>query len=103
MRKWIVAALGTAVLLAIKVYIPIGPRTGKSLLFFEDIAAQDYASFEARAKAMHSAAIERQLLDQVHRVSRIASFKMKWVRRAMWSSVVSSAFWLVLMAWGSLQ
>ena len=98
-----VVFLAAAVVVAIRVYVPVNPRTGKSLIYFEDIAAQDFASFEARAREMRPAMLEGQLLDQIHRVSKIASLKMQWVRCTLRLSVVSSALWLVLMAWGSMH
>ena len=42
----LVAVVGFAAL----VYVPINPRTGESLIYFEDIAAMDYELFESRAK-----------------------------------------------------
>lgn len=98
-----VLSLGVAVFLAIRVYMPVSPRTGRSFIYFEDIAAKDFEAFEAGARAARSATIEHQLLDQVHRVSTIASLKMKWVRQALWSTVASGGLWLVLLAWGSVQ
>ena len=95
--------LAAAVSLALRVYIPVNPRTGKSLIYFEDVAAQDFASFQAQAKTMSPAAIEHQLLDQIHRVSAIASLKMRWVRWAFRLSAASSALWLVLLAWASVR
>ena len=53
-----------AVFLALQVYMPVSPRTGKSLIYFEDVAAQDFASFLAQARTMQLALIEHQLLDQ---------------------------------------
>ena len=95
--------LAAAVFLALRVYMPVSPRTGKSLIYFEDIAALDFALFQAQASEMRPAVIEHQLLDQIYRVSAIASLKMARVRWAFRLSVASSALWLVLLAWASVR
>ena len=83
------------------VYMPTSPRTGKSLIFFEDIAAMDFESFQQKAKAVSHDDLEFQLLDQIHRVSNIASAKMRRVRWALRLSVPSIILWIILLAWGS--
>ena len=85
---------------AARVYIPMHPRTGESLIYFEDIAAMRSESFAKRAKAMSPDMIEEQLLSQIHIVSRIASAKMHRVRWAFWLSVPSLVLGLILLAWG---
>ena len=94
----LVAVVGFAAL----VYLPVNPRTGESLIYFEDIAAMDYEFFESRAKGMCVEVIESQLLDQIHRVSKIASVKMHRVRWAFLLSAPASALWIVLLAWGTM-
>lgn len=84
------------------VYVPINPRAEESHIYFEDIAAMDYEVFESRAKAMSAEVIENHLLDQIHRVSKIASVKMCRVRWAFLLSAPASALWLVLLAWGTI-
>ena len=89
--------------LMVLVYIPRNPGTGKALLiYFEDIAAIDFGEFERRAGDMSPDVIERQLIDQIHRVSRIVSVKMRRVRWAIWLSLPSILIWIVLIAWGSV-
>lgn len=85
------------VVIAAWVYMPRSPKTGKSLIFFEDIANMDFESFEKKAEAISSDHIEHQLLDQIHRVSTIASTKMRMVRWALWLSVPSLTLWIVLL------
>ena len=97
-----IVSLFTAFGLAAAVYVPRNPRTGKSYVFFEDIAAMEYTEFETAARNMSSDVIERQLLDQIHRVSRVASIKMKRVRWAIWLSVPAVALGLILLAWSSV-
>ena len=97
---YLTSAVG-AVWLAAAVYVPRNPRTGKSFIFFEDIAAIEYSSFEAAAKEMTDDQIELQLLDQIYRVSIIASIKMKRVRQAIWLSLPTAVFGFALLAWGS--
>ena len=89
----IVAALATSV------YVPINPKTGRSLIYFEDIASMDYHAFELRAKGMSAESIESDLLDQIHRVSQIASKKMNRVRWAFILSAPAFLSWLALFAW----
>ena len=91
-----------AISCAIWVFVPMNPRTGRSLVYFEDIAAMDHESFQTRARNMWPNQIEGQLLDQVHRVSQVASVKMNRVRFAIVLSVPSGILWLVLLAWGSI-
>ena len=70
--------LAASIFLSAIVYVPRNPRTGESLIYFEDIAALSVAEFSERSKGMNAEEIERQLLQQVHAVSRVASAKMKW-------------------------
>ena len=91
------------VVLAARVYMPTNPRTGKSLIYFEDISHMEYGAFEAQAKEMTPDLIESQLLDQIHRVSQIVSTKMHRVRWAFILTGPSSILWLVLIVWGSVQ
>ncbi len=94
--------LVAVVTLAALVYVPVNPRTGKSLIYFEDIGAMDYKDFESQAKDMSAATIESNLLDQIHRVSKIASLKMRRVRWAFILSAPASVLWVVLLAWGTM-
>ena len=57
--------------------------------------------FEERAKRMTPEGIERQLLDQIYRVSQIASSKMKLVRLAFILSIPAGVLWLGLFAYSS--
>ncbi len=95
--------MGTAVVMAAWVYMPTHPRTGQSLIYFEDIAAMRSEAFVKLAKEMSPDTIEEQLLSQIHIVSRIASAKMRRVRRAFWLSGVSLVLGLILLAWGSVR
>ena len=88
---------------AARVYIPTNPKTCKSLIYFEDIANMGYESFESKATKMSSDVIELQLLDQIHRVSQIASVKMHRVRRAFLWTFPSGILWFVLLIWGSIS
>ena len=83
------------------VYMPTNPATGRSLIYFEDISKMNYEAFQAQAMKMTLDVIERQLLDQIYRVSEIASSKMHRVRRAFILTAPSSILWLLLLAWGS--
>ena len=92
----------TVITFAARVYLPTNPRTGRSLIYFEDIAAMPFETFQEQAGEMPPAAIERQLLDQIHTVSRIASAKMRRVRWAYFLSGPSVLLWVILLAWGSV-
>ena len=89
------------VALAASVYLPRNPRTGTSLIYFEDIAAMSLGSLKEQATSMDAETIERQLLCQIHAVSRIASLKMRRVRWAYYLSVPSVVLWVILLGWGS--
>ena len=95
-------SLAVVVWLAVRVYMPTNPSTGKSLIFFEDVASIGLEPFETQARNMSADLIERQLIDQVHRVSIIASAKMHRVRWAFWFSLPATLLWLVLLGWGSV-
>lgn len=94
--------LSVVILLAAMVYMPMNARTNRSFIFFEDVAAMEFQEFQSRARNMSSSLIEHQLLDQVHRVSKIASTKMRRVRWAIVLSLPAIALWFVLLAWSSV-
>ena len=94
--------LSVVILLAAMVYMPMNARTNRSFIFFEDVAAMEFQEFQSRARNMSSSLIEHQLLDQVHRVSKIASTKMRRVRWAIVLSLPAIALWFVLLAWTSV-
>ena len=87
---------------AASVYIPRNPRTGRSLIYFEDIAAMPPEEFEERSRQLDADAIERELIDQVYAVSGIASTKMRRVRWAYWASGPSVVLWALLLGCGSI-
>ena len=92
---WIFALAG-------RVYVPINPKTGKSLIYFEDIASLDRKLFKCRAKGMSEEAIETDLVDQIHRISQIASDKMRYVRLAIHLSAPAVMLWLALFVWSAV-
>ena len=94
--------LTTVILLGAMVYMPMNPRTNRSIIFFEDIAAMEFQEFQSKARNMGSNLIEHQLLDQVHLVSKVASIKMRRVRWAILLSLPAIALWFVLLAWSSV-
>lgn len=94
---YILSALA-AVVSAVLVYAPATPKTGQSLIYFEDVAGMDVQQFTAAAMAMDAAEIERQLLEQIYRVSRIASSKMRLVRYAFWCSGLSILTGITMLA-----
>lgn len=112
---WDVESVALAVLLVIytnlvvgvvtfaaSVYLPRNPKTGGSLIYFEDVAAVPLESFREQAISMDAGTIERQLLDQVHAVSCIASAKMRRVRWAYYLSFPSVVCWVILLGWGAI-
>ena len=84
------------------VFIPATPKTRQSLIYFEDIGAMELGQFAEKSSRMDADEIERQLLQQIHAVSRIASDKMRRVRWAFRLSIAAVVLWIVLMAWGSI-
>ena len=88
---------------AVWVYIPVYPKADGSLIYFKDIAAMRYRQFEERSMRMTPEEIERQLLGQIHRVSGIASRKMRRVSWAFASGAISGALGIALLGWGSFQ
>ena len=92
-----------AVALSAWVYVPINPRTGICLIYFEDIAGMDYEDFVGRVTEVNEAIIESQLVDQIHKVSRIASQKMRRVRCAFLFSGPAILLWIALLAWGAVS
>lgn len=97
-----VVFLVASIVVAASVYVPKNPRTGRSLIYFEDIGAMRYRDFAKQAAQMEPEAIERQLLDQIHAVSKIASSKMRRVRWSYYLSGPAVALWVTLLAWGSV-
>ena len=94
--------LTAVILLAALVYMPMNARTNQSFIFFEDIAAMEFQEFQSKARNMGSNLIEHQLLDQVYRVSKVASIKMRRVRCAILLSLPAIVLWFVLLAWTSV-
>ena len=70
------ALLAAAWIKAACVFIPDTPKTGQSLIYFEDIGAMELGQFAEKSSRMDADEIERQLLQQIHAVSGIASKKM---------------------------
>ena len=99
---YILSALA-AVVLAVWVYVPATPKTGQSLIYFEDVAKLDCRQFATAAMGMDAAEIERQLLEQIYRVSCIASRKMQRVRYAFWCSGLSILTGIILVVFGGIQ
>ena len=84
-------------------YIPVYLKAGGSLIYFKDIGEMRYCRFEERSMRMTPEEIERQLLAQIHRVSKIASDKMRLVSCAFISGAISGALGIALLGWGSFQ
>ena len=98
------ACLVAVIIFAALVYIPRNPTTGdESLIYFEDIAAMPRERFAERAAQAAPEEIERQLIDQIYRVSEVVSVKMRRVRCAFVLSAPASVLWVVLLVWGSIQ
>ena len=90
------------VAIAASVYLPRNPRTGRSLIYFEDISALPFEEFKVHAGEMTPETIESQLLQQIHAVSGVASVKMRRVRYVYLLSAPSLVLWIVLLAWGNV-
>ena len=94
--------LTAVIVLAALVYLPMNAKTGRSLIFFEDIARMEWEEFQSAARNMSHDLIERQLLHQIYVVARVASVKMRRVRWATIISLPSILAWFVLLAWSHL-
>ena len=88
-----------AVVTAVGVYVPATPKTGRSLIYFRDIAEMDCQQFISAARGMDTAGIERQLLEQIYRVSGIARHKMQLLLCAFVASILSIITEIILLAW----
>jgi hypothetical protein len=75
------------------VYLPVTPPANSSLVYFEDIKAMKSDEFVGRSKALDSEMIEDHLLDQIHRVSAIASKKFARIRVSMLLAAPAFAAW----------
>ena len=94
--------LTAVIVLAAWVYLPTNAKTGRSLIFFEDIAAVGWGEFQSAARNMSHDLIERQLLHQIHVVAGVASVKMRRVRWAIIISLPAILVWFALLAWSHL-
>ena len=93
--------LTAAIVLAALVYRPMNAKTGRSLIFFEDIAAMEWGEFRSAARNMSHDLIERQLLHRIYVVAGVASVKMRRVRWAIILSLPSIAAWSLLLVWSN--
>ena len=84
------------------VYMPRARKTGTSLIYFEDIRHMDKAEFVSCSKTLTDEVLEENLIDQVYRVSTLASDKFRWVRRSIQCGAVALVAWIVLVAWAQL-
>ena len=88
-----------AVVTAVGVHVPATPKTGRSLIYFRDIADMDCQKFIVAAMAMDAVEIERQLLEQIYRVSKVARDKMQMLIWAFGASILSIITEIILLAW----
>ena len=59
----------TVIGLAALVYLPMNRKTGRSLIFFEDIAVMGWEEYQSASRNMSHDLMERQIIDQIYRVS----------------------------------
>jgi len=95
---WSLSAL-LAWIYAARVYIPMTPPAGGSLIYFEDIRRMDAADFRARGSRLTAEEVEQALLDQIWRVSRIASVKLAYIRISFVVGAIALVSWAVLLGW----
>ena len=62
-----------------------------------------YEEFASKAREMDESLIENLLLDQIYRVSKIASVKMRRVRCAFILSGPVFILWIMLLVWGTMS
>ena len=58
--------LTAVIVLVALVYLPMNEKTGRSLIFFEDIATMEWGEFQSAAQTMSHDLIECQLLHQIY-------------------------------------
>ena len=93
----------SALTLASRVFLPINPHTGKSLIYFQDIAAMRFEEFKEISVTLDTRSIEEQLIGQVFQVSKVASKKMYRVRWAFILTGPTGVLWLTLVAYLGIQ
>ena len=98
---YIVLTLISAIL-AGRVFIPISPKIKKSLIYFEEISSYEYEKFRIASQELDWNKAESELLDQIYRVSRVASKKMFRVRWAYYTAGPATVLWATLLVWSSL-
>ena len=91
-----------AVVFAGWVFFPRTPRKENSLIYFEDIAAMNFYTFQYQSKGLDPATIEKELLQQIFEISRIVSKKMHLVKWALIISALSVLSWVYLMVCSSI-
>ena len=94
--------LTAVIVLAAWVYLPMNGKTGRSLIFFEDIARMEWGEFQSAAQNMSHDLIERQLLHQIYVVAGVASVKMRRVHWAIIIRLPAILVWFALLAWSHL-
>ena len=93
---WLITSF-SCISMAVYVYVPRYPPATGNLLYFEDIRRMTRSEFVERSQALTDDQIESLLLDQVYRVSDIASIKFRYVRRAFILSGPAFLAWLSSM------
>ena len=93
-----ISLLAIVIVLAAMVYMPMIAKTGQSLIFFEDISDMEWEEFQSAAQNMSHDTIEHQLIDQIYRVSSVASVKMRRVRWPIILSLPATLSWVALLA-----
>ena len=84
--------------LTVRFYAPATPKTSQSRSYLlENVAGMECQKFIAYAMSTDAVEIERQLLERIYRVSRIAIRKTRLVRYAFLSSVLSLTTGIILL------
>jgi hypothetical protein len=73
-----------------------GHRAG-SLVFFGSIAEMSRETYFDQLRSVSQYEFARDLADQCHRVATLASFKFRWIRRAMLMLIVAAVPWLICL------
>jgi hypothetical protein len=83
--------------LAIRVFVPATPGTGRSVFYFEDIRRMSLPDFLTAGTTEPDVELERDLLEQIHAVSAIAARKFGWLRISFFAAIIALAAWLPLV------
>ena len=79
-------------------YLGSAANTGRSLIFFKDVASRKRSAFKTEVVSISDESAEGDLAEQVHDVASGLNKKFVWLTRAAWATLLALASMLVLGA-----